>query len=467
MSTAASSPLSIAARLALAVTVLLLVGGIGVSLMAYAYGRQSADAAYDRVLLGAAFEVSRAISIVNGQPVVDLPISAFELLALAPDDRIAYRVVGVDGATITGDEWVPLPPRKEVEPVYYGERRDGADFRFVATGRRFAERSFKGDVTVIVGHTTQARAILVEDITTKALAVVLAAGVIISVIAFLALRSALRPLTAVEAALRSREPTDLTPLDVQAPRELSTVVTAVNRFMARLDERVQQMQTLIGDASHQLKTPIAALRLQAEMAMQEDDPDRLRDMVTRIHRRSGNLARLAEQMLSEAMIIHRADSVPRLPIDLRKLAIEVTEDADHFATASASEALALDLPEDPVMVEADAPSVTEAARNLINNAYRYGKPPIRVSITSDPQAREARLTVSDRGHGFAEARDDSAGHRFQRYAGAHHDSAGLGLAIVRAVARAHGGRLEFGFLDSGDFAAHLVLPLEVHEEPVA
>lgn len=450
--------------MALAVTVLLIVGGITVSLMAYAYGRQSADAAYDRVLLGAAFEVSRSISIVDGTPSVDMPVSAFELLALAPDDRIAYRVIGTDGRTITGDEWVPEPVTRQIDPLYYTSRQGSAEFRFVALGRRFAERSFKGDVTVIVGHTTQARSLFVEDVTTKALAVVLLAGLVVSAVALVALRSALRPLTAVESALRQREPTDLTPLDVQAPTELATVVTAVNRFMGRLDERVRQMQTLIGDASHQLKTPIAALRLQAEMAMQEDDPQRLREMIGRIHRRSGNLARLAEQMLSEAMIMHRADSEPHQAIDLRRMAVEVTEDADHFATASSTEALLLDLPEEPVMVLGDGPSLAEAARNLINNAYRYGRTPIRVSVAADVAAKEARITVSDHGGGFEEASSDEMGRRFHRYAGSLHDSAGLGLAIVRAVARAHGGRLEFGFLGSGEFAAHLVLPLNPKED---
>lgn len=450
--------LSISARLALAIGMVLIVGGIGISVMAYSYGRQSANAAYDRILAGAAFEISRSMAVMDGDLVVDVPISAFELLALAPEDRVAYRVIGVDGKTLTGDNWVPPPQAHQTGLSYYASDHGTTEFRFVSLQRRFAERSYQGDVTIIVGQTTRARAALIDDITTKAMAIVLIAGAIITLIAVFSLRLALRPLTEIERALVEREPTDLGPLDVSTPRELAIVIAAVNRFISRLAERIASMQNLIGDASHQLRTPIAALRAQAELAMTETDPDKLREMVGRIHRRSGNLARLAEQMLSEAMIIHRADSVARLPIDLRKVAIGVAEDADHLALKAAVDQLRLELPEEPVMIEGDAPSLAEAAKNLVSNAYRYGKAPIDLKVSLGPHAGEASLAVSDHGAGFDAANDGSVGRRFRRYSGSHADSAGLGLAIVSAVAKAHGGRLEFSSEPTGQFVVRLVLP---------
>ena len=99
--------------------------------------------------------------------------------------------------------------------------------------------------------------------------------------------------------------------------EIGSLVAALNRFMGRLDRQIGVMRNLIADASHQLRTPIAALRAQAELAFDEPDPDRLRRIVGRIHARSLTLSRLTDQLLNHALIIHRADSEPLQPVDLR------------------------------------------------------------------------------------------------------------------------------------------------------
>jgi two-component system sensor histidine kinase TctE len=458
MNSRTTRPPSITSRLALAITLILGAGGLLITVAAYAYGRQAAGEAYDRLLAGAAFEIARSVSITSGRVVVDLPTSAFELLALAPKDRVIYRVLDRDGNTVTGYDNVPQPPESTDEVVFYAAEFAGEPVRLAATRRRFAERAYSGEVGIVVGHTTRARSALAWDITAKALWIVAAAGLAMVALTVFAVRSSLRPLRRIEQAIIERNPKDLSPLDVSSPREIETIVVAINRFMDRLERRVTVMQTLIADATHQLRTPIAALRAQAELAAEEDDPARLRGIAGRIHQRAVGLSRLADQLLNQALIIHRADAVEQQPLDLRTVALRVAEETDHELPEMARD-LQLDLPDDPVAVRGDAFSLAEAAKNLVNNAFRHGKRPICLTVASLGEEGWAEIAVTDWGTGVPACHWTDSGRRFASTAGSSARDAGLGLAIVNAVAEAHAGGLGFSRDADGRFRAALRLPL--------
>ena len=209
-------------------------------------------------------------------------------------------------------------------------------------------------------------------------------------LAAFAIRSALAPLRRIERGLAAREPRDLTPLDVAVPREIGQLVATINRFMGRQARQFEIMRNLIADASHQLRTPIAALRAQAELAAEEPDPERQRAIVARIHERAVGLSRLTDQLLNHALIIHRADAAPRETVDLRTVAMRTVEESDpEFLVADAD--LRLDLPEDPVSCRGDALSLVEACKNLVNNAFRHG------AAAGDDRGARRRARRGDRG----------------------------------------------------------------------
>jgi len=449
---------SIAVRLAATIALILAAGGVAISIAAYAYGRQAAQEAYDRLLAGAAFQIAQSVTIVDGRVIVNLPVSAFELLALAPEDRVFYRVIGPDGGTITGYDDLPAPPAANEELSFYSAEYSGEGVRLASAVRRFAERGFGGQVQVVVGHTTRARAALARDITTKALVLVAGAGLALVALVAFAARASLGPLARIEQALRARDPKDLSPLTVSTPREVETIVAAINRFMGRLSSRVTVMQNLIADATHQLKTPIAAVRAQAELAIGEADPARLQTIAKRIHVRAVGLSRLADQLLNQALIIHRSDAAIQEVIDLREVAIRATDETDHDLLSSGLD-LHLELPEHPVHARGDALSLVEATKNLLNNALRYGQPPVWFSVAEDEATGMAEFAVTDCGPGIPESDWRDSGRRFARAAGSAPDSAGLGLAIVNAVAGAHGGRLTFSRTPEGRFRIALAIPM--------
>ncbi|WP_395176399.1 histidine kinase dimerization/phospho-acceptor domain-containing protein [Roseibium alexandrii] len=149
------------------------------------------------------------------------------------------------------------------------------------------------------------------DITRKALYVLAASGLAMMLLAVLVVRAVFNPLKRIAGGLAERDPHDLTPLDTDVPRETAMMIQALNAFMGRLDRQMNSMRHLISDTAHQLRTPVAALRAQADLFSDEEDPERKDRIVERIQTRSTSLGRLLDQMLSQALVIHRGDSVRR------------------------------------------------------------------------------------------------------------------------------------------------------------
>lgn len=453
----ARPPQSLTGRVLTAVFLLLILGGLLVAAWTWQNGRLAARQSYDRLLIGAASDIAESIGVQNGRVVVDLPVSAFELLAQAPDERIFYAVHGPDGALITGLDGLDLPgsaPRGVLRQFFDGDLQ-GDPARFVTVVRRFAERDLSGNVLVTVGQTMGARQAMVVDLMLDALIPLAFAGVFLMGVAFIVIRLVVRPLETLAADLAGRDPYDLTPIQVAGlPRELQVVLDSMNRFMSRLDKQISGMRTLISDTAHQLRTPVAAIRAQAESMADsptEADRDRLR---VRLLARTRSLGELLDQLLSRALVVHRADSVSPVAFDLREVALDLVDRRDHELLAPGVE-VRLEIGADPLIVTADQFSVEQAARNLLVNALRHGTPP--VTVGTEARGAEAALWVEDAGPGPAPSVIASLGARFERSAGSREGSTGLGLAIVAAVAEAFGGRVEMVPSDNG-FRVSLALP---------
>lgn len=449
-------PQSLAARVLVAVLLILLLGGVLVAGSTWWNGRQAARQSYDRLLLGAASDIAESIRIQAGQPLVDLPVSAFQLLAQAPEDRIFYQVRDAGGQFITGldeDTTIDAPRPSGAAAEYFEAALSGEPARFVRIVRRFAERDYSGEIVVLVGQTMHARRAMTLELMTNALLPMAIAGLALLLMSGFVVRSALRPLDALSQDLIQRDPYDLTPMQTdRLPRELQVTIAAMNRFMERLDRQVDAMRNLISDTAHQLRTPVAAIRVQAETAL---DNEETRDRsLERLLARTRSLGTLLDQLLSRAMVIHRTDSAPRLPVDLREIALDIVERRDHEVLAPGIE-VRLEIGDLPVTVKADPFSIGEAAKNLLGNALKHGQAP--VSIGAERRGTCAVLWVRDGGTGPDDTVAERLGSRFNRDASSAEGNVGLGLSIVHSVAAAFGGRLDMTRQENG-FEAALVLP---------
>ena len=436
---------SLMSRVMLGVLALLAAGGVIVAIAALAYGKQAATQSYDRLLVGAAQDIAESTKIVNGAPVVDLPVSAFSLLSLALDDRISYAVREADGTLLTGYDTAPISGNGG-DQILFDAMMQGDAARFATVARRFAERDYSGTVYFTVGHTLLARNAMAIELTRTALLGVGIAGLILMICAFFVIRSTMRPLQQMASELRRRDPYDLTPMPIQGPSEVTVAIAAMNQFMRRLDRQVGAMRNLISDAAHQLRTPVAAIRAHAELVADHGALAEQQQGLERLLKRTRSLGSLLDQMLSRAMVIHRTDNSPPEPVDLRDIALHVVELEDHMVL-SPQAIVELCIDGDEVLVLADEISLREAVKNMLINALKHGASPIRVGVTG--KGTVAQIWVADAGAGPSPDVLAQIGTRFERFAASKGTSAGLGLSIVSAVAEAFHGSMHIGPHEGG------------------
>lgn len=448
---------SLLARVLLGVLALLAAGGAIVAIASLAYGKQAARQSYDRLLLGAAQDIAESTKVIDGAPVVDLPVSAFSLLSLALDDRITYAVRAADGTILTGYDTAPFPDLQSTNlstAHLFDANLQGEGARFATISRRFAERDYSGTIYITVGQTLRARNAMAYELTRTALIGMGIAGIALIICAFFVIRSAMRPLEHMASDLLGRDPYDLTPMATNGPGEVTVMIHAMNQFMRRLDRQVGAMRNLISDTAHQLRTPVAAIRAHAELAAEETSPEQRQIGIERLLKRTRSLGNLLDQMLSRALVIHRTDNAPPENVDLRDIALHVIETKDHDIL-SPDKTVELVIDDNAVTVLADEVSLREAVKNMLMNALKHGTSPIRIGATRDGSL--AKIWVSDAGRGPSPEVLNRIGDRFERFAASKGNSAGLGLSIVNAVAEAFGGSMQMGRVDQ-EFRVTITLP---------
>lgn len=448
----------------LAVVAVFLVGSVALVLGARTYGNHAADRAYDQLLLGAALQIAQSVTVIDGAVEVDIPTSAFELLSLAPDDRIFYRLIDPKGETLTGYDDLAIihdtPQRDGEKPAFADVTFRGVPVRVVQVARTITEAELRGAVLVLVAQTVEARHALAQDMLLTAIAAILGLSVLAVLAVIVAVRIALRPLVRIEAALAQRDPANLAPLNLETPHETGRLVDVIDDLMIRLASHMDAMRDFIGDVSHQLRTPLAAIRAQAEDAKDElADPARMRTALERIHRQTVQLSRMVNQLLAQAMVAHRDRDLAHEALDGVELAYDAMEIEAFGMAGEPGFAVRALVPCAPI--QGDQVILTEALRNLIDNARRHGKPPFVLEVAISPDAlgpgRDAvALCVQDHGAGMTADALEDALRRFG--ASGISRPGGLGLAIAGAVLRGHGGQLKAEQLEEG-FRMSMLLPL--------
>ncbi|KAF1014743.1 MAG: Alginate biosynthesis sensor protein KinB [Stenotrophomonas maltophilia] len=199
----------------------------------------------------------------------------------------------------------------------------------------------------------------------------------------------------------------------------------------------------------------AALRAQAKLALDDDDPDDMRRSLQAIERNATHMSRLLNQLLSDASVIHRAHLQRFAPADLA----ETVHQALHEALPQAGPAprVQLVMGAEAVQVRGDALLLREAIKNLVDNALKYGGDGV-LQIALTVEGAQAVLTIADHGPGIAAADAGRVFERFARGEGAPAGGAGLGLAIVKRVIDSHGGRIDLANRPGGGLVATIVLP---------
>lgn len=440
------------------------------------YAAVAANRTYDLLLKGAAIAVLESVTLGPQGIAIDIPPSALETLGLARDDRVFYRIfrystsgkdTAVSPQTLTGSNDLPLPGNPDWPEVtrnggevFFDAPYSSSMTRFIVRTEALPGLARDQRLAVEIGQTRIARDALWHDMIIRGMAGLSVLAVASLLLLRFGINRAMRPLSGVEAAIRDREPTDFSPLEAETPREIESLIRAINGFMARLSTSRENIQTFIADVAHQMRSALATLDGRLAHALETTDPDELRRRTQRARDQSRQAVELTNQMLSHAMVIHRADSQLSDRVDLVTLVRSSIE--DMFRTPH-NAAVEIEVEMDPAAngtfeVHGDALSLREALVNLIGNAIRHAGPTcrIRLTLSSNLRGGRIRLGVEDDGPGIAVDDLEKVRSRFVSLGGTA--GTGLGLAIVEAVARSHGGTLHLARSDLGGLAATLDLP---------
>ena len=432
----------------------------------YLAAKSIANQPFDRALEDKVTVVAQQVREVGGVISARLPGAARDILRADDVDNIHFQVIGPRNELLDGDADIPLPVDEEppqswsiqlrndtlrhaevrVAYTYVDLRRTiGAIGTTGTTGAARIGADAPGGskprlALVQVAETLNKRSQLANQIIKGVILPEFIMLPIALALVWFALARGLAPLAQLQQRIRARRPDDLSPIDSgQVPEEISPLVASLNEMLARLSQTIQMQKRFIADAAHQMKTPLAGMRMQSELALRQTSQSEIHRSLEQLAKSSTVATRLINQLLTLARAENQTPvATPLVPLELSELARDTVQE-----WVQASFAMQIDLgyeqPGYPVMVRGNPTMLRELLNNLIDNALRYTPPPgsVTVRVRTDVARTIATIEVEDTGPGIAPAERTHVFERFYRILGSNVEGSGLGLAIVREIAQQH------------------------------
>lgn len=304
------------------------------------------------------------------------------------------------------------------------------------TWRVFATHGRERDVQVFVGEQVESRNSILWAVLRGTLAPMLFALPLLALAAWWAVRQGVAPMQVLGRALAQRSPEALQPIVVDgAPSEMAPMVDALNGLFGRIAELMESERRFTADAAHELRTPIAAIRAQAQVALgATEDAERSHALQATLQG-CDRATRLVEQLLTLSRL--ESDAAHAMAsVDLARLARQVVAEVAPQAVDK-QQAIQVDATA-PCPVQGDATLLSVLLRNLVDNAIRYSPPGARVNLGVTNAKGVVQLSLDDSGPGMTAADMARIGERFFRVVGSGQAGSGLGWSITRRIAAAHG-----------------------------
>ena len=413
--------------------------------LTYLIGISLANSAFDRALASQA----RALA----EQIVWLPrTGAYRMLidlpTLLSDEDIGnhyYRVDDNHGKLIFGTSQLPtasVAERNDYSPVMFrNETLSIGANQFINVRSATLTREINGSsapITLQIAETTERREALAREIT---LGVMLPQLILIPLAMFMlwvGLRRGLNPLNRLHDQVARRDVNDIRPLDAaDAPEDVVPLINAFNQMLQRVEQNTIAQKRFIANAAHQLRTPLAGVRMQTELALRSTEPSAMAEALQRIATGSERSTHLINQLLTLARAETDAEGAIRFEsMDLVSLARAGVEETFPLA-AQKNIDLGLEADAAAAQINGSPLLVREMLNNLIDNAIRYTPAGGHVTVRVRTQPIIA-LEVEDNGVGIPEAERHLVFDRFYRAVGSKEHGTGIGLAIVKEIVARHG-----------------------------
>jgi two-component system sensor histidine kinase TctE len=429
--------------------VLWIAGGIATYKLASGY----ANLAIDASLSQASRALARQLKPIGDGLLIDFPRAAQDVLEADPSDRLLYTVSTPPGQFILGNENLSnakaiANPRLN-DAYYYdvvlqpNSTRPGLEhMRVAALYLAYGEsKGARQMMLVQVARNSANREALTRSILFDTLLPLSGLILLMSMIVSAGIRAGLAPLNRLRGEVEARAPGDLTPLRLEsAPEELQSLARALNDLLASVERNVVAQKRFIGDAAHQLRTPLAGLKSQTELALQATTEPEQRTRLERVHLSATRSAHLVTQLLTLARADPESTMVQdRTCFDLQRFANDVVAEWVPRALKCGVDLGMNERYQAVVPVRANALLLREALANLLD-AIHYAGRNAEVTVLVRADTDYAYLEVEDTGPGIAEADRERAMERFVRITDAG-NGCGLGLPIVKEIVERHAGQV--------------------------
>ena len=413
----------------------------------YRQALAAVNTAYDRSLLASAKVIGEHITARGDADAARLeasvPYAALEVFEADNRSRMIYRISSTDGELIDGFEdlrvWQgQLPAQGPYAALvdFYDDTYRGDDVRVAVLLQPIAMQQARAMAVVQVAETLELRHTLARQILFDTLLRQLALVSVIALVVFVVVQRATRPVRRLSTLMQERRADDLTPLQmVDAPVELLPLMEATNTTMRRLHHLLDNQKRFVRDTAHQLRTPLAVLKVQVQSALRGDVE--ARQGLTEISHTVERATQLANQMLALAKVAQLAQEQATESVDWAGILREVALDLSPLI---ADKALDFGIDTLPAPIQTHAWMLRELSRNLLHNAIRYSPAHGKLQVRLLCDASHAALVISDSGPGISE---ELRKRLFQPFsAGQAHSGSGLGLAICLEITQALGGQIE-------------------------
>jgi two-component system, OmpR family, sensor histidine kinase TctE len=408
--------------------------------ISYSRSLHYATQAYDQALLRTVLALSDEVVVDdNNQVKIELPEVASHLLSYNEGDHIYIRIADPDGKLVFGEAHLPLPTIRigGNQQIYYNSKYKGEQIRAVTFALPVNTSPNARNILISMAETTAKRDAMVAEMVEEMLLPQVLMMILAAIVIELGIYFALKPMHDLQAAVHERSYRDLSPLDTDSPPlELKPLIQAMNALLGRVKAGLEQQQQFIADASHQLRTPIAGLQTQAELALRSDPPAEIKEPLNFMLRSTTRLSHLIQRLLSMARTDAATTQLTLQPVSLTKI---ISEECARWIGPATDKQIDLEVlietKQDSVL--GDALMLSEMLNNLLENAILYTQKQGLIQIRLWQTGKYLLLQVTDSGIGIPPEQTALVFERFHRLNPNQGNGCGLGLAIVAEVAEHH------------------------------
>lgn len=426
--------------------------------------------ANDRALFSMALAIANQIKENAGSITIDLAAGASTSSHDSHKETLYFQILDHKHQFVAGNKTLVKPkiyPTKG-RHLYYNATVNSQKLRILALDLPPNSEQKQNSMTVLVGEETTHRSESLQEI----IIFFIITQFFLILITFFsisyAIKRGLRPFVKLSQRIESRQPWDTSPIEhTNIPVEIKPLINAMNGLLKKVKNSLQVKQQFIANAAHQIKTPISGLKLQAENALNSNDPEYIQHALRQICFVSNNLARLTQQLLALTRTELTDEEINAFsPTDL----VSITQDAvtDWVPDAIKKQIdLGVSFNADRVFIRANAILIRELLNNLIDNAIRYNPPRTSINVSVSYEPETIILSVKDDGVGIPEADQKKIFQRFYRPITTIESGCGLGLSIVEEIAKLHDAYIELTYSEPKSKTGTLIQVIFKHYAAVA